>query len=264
MDYLAFVLAGTLAGLCGGLFGIGGGLIIVPVLLWIFKLQGMNPEVIAHVALGTSLATIVVTSISSCTTHHKNGNVRWDILKFMAGGLMLGSLSGAWVAKLLHSDALQVIIGIGAVLMAIKMLFFANSEKLNKPMPKPSVQVGAGLGIGMLSAIFGIGGGTVTVPFLTSCGLPMKQAVGTSSACGLPIAVAGAMGFMFFGQGVATGVAGTVGFVHITAFLCIGVASFVMAKVGATFANKLPAKTLKKAFGVLLLVVGINIAYGGL
>ncbi len=256
MEWVWFLLAGGFAGICAGLFGVGGGLIIVPVLVWVFTLLGMNPAVIAHVALGTSLATIVVTSISSLSAHHKQGGVRWDIFKTMALGLMAGSVFGAYVAGMIHSQSLQIIIGVGAILMAIKMLFFPNQERTDRALPSQGVQIGAGAGIGFLSAIVGIGGGSLTVPFLNWGGLPMKQAVGTSSACGLPIAIAGAIGFILFGQGVDTRVAGTWGFVHIQAFIFISVASFVTAKIGAKLAHKLPANTLKRAFGVLLLIVG--------
>lgn len=262
MEYVWFLLAGSFAGVCAGLFGVGGGLVIVPVLVYLFGVQGMNPDVIAHVALGTSLATIIITSISSFTAHNKAGNVRWDIFRHMAIGLMAGSLFGAYVAKLIHSDSLQIIIGVGATLMALKMLFFPNQERLERVLPSPYAQGAAGFGIGGLSAVFGIGGGSLTVPFLNYCGLTMQKAVGTSSACGLPIAVAGAAGFLLFGQGSQTGVAGTIGFVHIWAFVCISMASFVTAKIGAKIAHKLPAQTLKRAFGCLLLVVGIKMVMG--
>lgn len=264
MAYLAYLLAGAVSGLCAGLFGIGGGLIIVPVLLFVFTWQGMNAEVVAHVALGTSLATIVITSISSLLAHNKAGGVCWRIVRYMAGGLVLGSLLGAYVAKSIHSDRLQLVIGIGAIAMAIKLLVFQTKEQLGKPKPSGVKLFGAGLGIGGLSAVFGIGGGSLTVPFLTHQGIPMRQAVGTSSACGLPIALAGATGFVLFGQGAITGVAGTVGFVHIGAFVCIALASFFTAKIGAKLAHHLPAKQLKKAFGGLLLLVGLKMAWTGL
>lgn len=263
MDYLAFVVTGVVAGLCAGLFGIGGGLIIVPILMAVFAYQGMSADVVAHVALGTSLATIILTSISSSTAHHKNGNVQWAIVKQMALGLVFGSVLGAGVAKQLHSHALQTVIGVGAVLMASKMLMTSHKATPPKTKTGAGLYMGAGVGIGLMSAVFGIGGGSLTVPFLSGRGLLMKQAVGTSAACGFFIALAGTVGFLWFGQGVATGVAGTVGFVHLTAFLCVSVASFITAKVGARFANQLPAHKLKKAFGVLLLLVGLKMAWGG-
>lgn len=263
MMYVWFVIAGAFAGVCAGLFGVGGGLIIVPALVWI--LMAYEPsEVVSHVAVGTALATIIVTSISSMMAHHKHGNVRWDIVKNMAKGLVLGSLVGAWVATMIDGKALQAIIGIGAVLMAIKMLFFPNQQNPNKPLPKDYVQSLVGIAIGALSAIFGIGGGSLTVPYLSQNGVPMKQAVGTSAACGLPIAIAGALGFMWFGRFVVDdlNVAGTIGFVHIGAFIAISAMSFMMAKVGARLAHVLPAKTLKQAFGGLLLVVGCQLVWG--
>lgn len=265
MMYLWFVVAGTIAGVCAGLFGVGGGLIIVPALVWILSAYGLPNDVVPHIAVGTALATIILTSISSMSAHHKRGGVRWDIFKNMAKGLVLGSLVGAWIATMIDGKALQAIIGGGAVLMAIKMLFFPNKENLNKPLPKDYAQSAAGVVIGGLSAIFGIGGGSLTVPYLSHNGVPMKQAVGTSSACGLPIAIAGAVGFMWFGRQTvgAFDVAGTVGFVHIGAFVAISMASFVMAKVGAKLAHVLPAQTLKRAFGCLLLVVGCQLVWGG-
>lgn len=263
MEILYFLGAGAVAGICAGLFGIGGGLIIVPILVWVFASMGMQPDVIAHVALGTSLATIVITSISSMMAHNKVGNVVWSVFVLMSAGLVVGSFLGAFVAGLLKSDTLQIIIGIGALAMATKMLFFPNKEQ-QKPLPKKPIITAAGGAIGFLSAIFGIGGGSLTVPFLNYCGLPMQKAVGTSAACGLPIAIAGAAGFVIFGQGVDTGVVGVVGFVHVWAFVGISVASAVFAKVGARWAHKLPAQKLKRAFGVLLLLVGANLIYAAI
>ncbi|MDO5651026.1 MAG: sulfite exporter TauE/SafE family protein [Moraxella sp.] len=266
MMYLWFVMAGMVAGVCAGLFGVGGGLIIVPALVWIFAAYGMPNDVVAHVAVGTALATIIITSISSMTAHHKRGGVRWDVFKNMAKGLVLGSLVGAWLATMIQGNALQAIIGTGAVLMAIKMLFFPSKENPNKPLPKDYAQSGAGVVIGLLSAIFGIGGGSLTVPYLSYNGIAMKQAVGTSAACGLPIALVGAIGFMWFGRTSVDelSLTGTIGFVHIGAFVVVSIASFIMAKVGAKLAHVLPAQTLKRAFGCLLAVVGVQLIYSGL
>lgn len=268
MIYFWFVVAGAFAGVCAGLFGVGGGLIIVPALVWILTAYGMPADVVTHVAVGTALATIILTSISSMSAHHKRGGVRWDIFKNMAKGLVLGSLVGAWVATLIDGKALQAVIGGGAVLMAVKMLFFPNKENTDKPLPKDYAQSAVGVVIGVLSAIFGIGGGSLTVPYLSHSGVPMKQAVGTSAACGLPIAIAGALGFMWFGWGhvanLGEPVSGLIGFVHLPAFVAISVASFITAKLGAKIAHKMPASTLKKAFACLLIVVGCQLLYGGI
>lgn len=252
------VLAGAFAGVCAGLFGVGGGMIIVPALVWIFTAQGYAPEAIVHMAVGTSLATIVVTSISSLTAHHKRGAVRWDIWRNMTIGLVIGSLLGAAIAEKIQGNVLQLLIGTAAILIGLKLFFAkANLTQQAKALPQRGVQIEAGFIIGTASAIFGIGGGSLTVPFLNYAGLKIQQAVGTSAACGLPIAIAGAIGFAYFGSqsGVNLPV-GTLGFVHITAFVCVSITSFMTAKLGAKLAHALPAATLKRCFGILLLVAG--------
>lgn len=255
--YVWFLLAGAFAGTCAGLFGVGGGLIIVPVLMAIFKAYGYPPDVITHLAVGTSLATIMVTSISSLRAHNARGGVRWDIWRHMSGGLVLGSLLGAYIADQLHGHILAILIAAMALVMGLKMLLAKKSNATNiGQLPPSPVQFGVGGLIGMASAIFGIGGGSFTVPFLSRFGLTMQQAVGTSAACGLPIAIAGAIGFAFFGRDVQGLPPEAIGFVHTTAFICISITSYMMAKLGAKIAHQLPAMTLKRAFGALLLLVG--------
>ncbi|MCL1623032.1 sulfite exporter TauE/SafE family protein [Moraxella sp. Tifton1] len=266
MMYLWFVIAGAFAGVCAGLFGVGGGLIIVPALVWILAAYGFPSEIIPHVSVGTALATIIITSISSLTAHNKKGGVRWEVFKNLTYGLVVGSLFGAWVATLIHGQYLQGLIGAFAIVMSIQM-FMKKAEENIKPLPKPINQSLAGGVIGMASAIFGIGGGSLNVPYLTHAGLPIKQAVGTSAACGLPIAIAGALGFMIFGREYVAGldgsVSGLIGFVHLPAFAAISMASFITAKLGAKIAHKLPANTLKKAFACLLMVVGCQLVWSG-
>lgn len=265
MIYFWFAITGIIAGLCAGLFGVGGGMVIVPALIWILVAYGIPADIVPHVAVGTALATIILTSISSMSAHHKRGGVRWEIFKNMSKGLVLGSLVGAWMVTFIDGADLQAILGVGAILMAIKMLFFPNQERLDIPPPPAYRQGFAGLIIGVLSAIFGIGGGSLTVPYLSQNGVPMRQAVGTSAACGLPIAIAGALGFVWFGQAndAIGSIEGLVGFVHIWAFITISILSFIMAKVGAKLAHKLPAQTLKRAFGVLLMIVGVQLIVSG-
>lgn len=261
MAYISFLIAGVVAGICAGLFGVGGGLVIVPILLVVFAKLGYAPEIIAHLAVGTSLATIVVTSVSSMQSHHKRGGVRWQIFQNMAIGLVVGSLFGAYVASFLASKVLTGLIGGMALIMGIKMLLAKASQAQHlRPLPKAYMQTTVGGLIGAASAIFGIGGGSLTVPFLSRY-VDMKQAVGTSSACGLPIALAGAIGFMIFGQ-KASVPQGAIGFVHIGAFVCISIMSFIFAKVGAKIAHSLPSATLKKAFGGLLVIVAIKMISG--
>ncbi len=264
---LYYIAAGAFAGLLAGLFGIGGGMIIVPALIYIFKAQGIPETALTHVGIGTSLSTIIVTSISSLRTHNNKGGVNWNVWKRMAPGLVIGSLIGAGIASIIHGDSLQAIIGAGAFLVGLKMLFMKNKsleENDYGKLPSPIRQTGLGGFIGIISAIFGIGGGTLTVPILSYYGLKIQNAVGTSAACGLPIAAAGAFGFFIFGQFIDPTIkealpSGILGFVHIYAFISVSLASFLTAQIGAKLAHKLPAKTLKKSFAVLLLIVGIKL-----
>ncbi|KAB0653909.1 sulfite exporter TauE/SafE family protein [Acinetobacter bohemicus] len=265
MELIIFLAIGALAGFAAGLFGVGGGLIIVPLLYVVFTQMGYDPEVVMHLALGTSLATIIVTSISSLMAHNKNGAVIWPVFKNLAPGLVIGSFLGAGVAGLLSSAKLQLIIGLFAIWVAYNM--FVGAKKVveqNKALPSTTKQVFAGTGIGVASAIFGIGGGSLTVPYLNHYSVVMQKAVGTSAACGLPIAIAGALGFMFFGTQDNILVSNSIGYVHIYAFIGISSMSFFTAKLGAKVAHALSPQMLKKCFAVLLLSIGCFFLFKGL
>ncbi|APU48007.1 sulfite exporter TauE/SafE family protein [Acinetobacter junii] len=265
MELIIYLLIGAIAGFTAGLFGVGGGLIIVPILFIVFTQLNYDPNVIMHIAVGTSLATIVVTSISSVMAHHKKGAVLWSVFKNLAPGLILGSFFGAGIADLMSGQHLQLVIGIFAVWMAYKMFRGAHAQiDPNKHLPSAPLQFAAGGGIGIASAIFGIGGGSLTVPYLNRHGVVMQQAVATSAACGLPIALAGAIGFMWFGAKEQIDVPNTIGYVHVYAFLGISVMSFITAKVGARVAHRLSAAMLKKCFAGLLVFVGSYFIYKGL
>lgn len=256
---------GAIAGLIAGLFGVGGGLVIVPVLLWAFTLQGFEPTYLTHLAVGTSLATIMVTSISSVQAHHRRGAVRWSVVRHLSLGLLLGAFVGAGIADAMPAALLQLVIGCFALWVAQHM-FFSQRRQQSAPeqpetLPSTAQQALAGGVIGVASAIFGIGGGSLTVPYLSRYGVLMQQAVATSAACGLPIAVAGALGFMFFGQAAENLPAGAWGFVHVPAFLGISAASLLTAQYGAKLAHRLPAALLKQLFSLLLLLVGCTFIY---
>lgn len=265
MELIIYLLIGAIAGFTAGLFGVGGGLIIVPILYIVFTQMNYDPNVIMHIAVGTSLATTIVTSISSVTAHHKKGAVLWQVFRNLAPGLVLGSFLGAGVADLMSGQHLQLLIGVFAVWMAYKMFRGAHAViDPNRHLPSAILQFAAGGGIGIASAIFGIGGGSLTVPFLNRHGVVMQKAVATSAACGLPIAVAGAIGFMWFGAREYIDVPNTIGYVHIYAFLGISTMSFITAKFGAKVAHRLSAAMLKKCFAGLLVVVGCYFIYKGL
>ncbi|MEB3792874.1 sulfite exporter TauE/SafE family protein [Acinetobacter sp. IK40] len=265
MELIIYLLIGAIAGFAAGLFGVGGGLIIVPILYIVFTQMNYDPNVIMHIAVGTSLATIIVTSISSVTAHHKKGAVLWSVFRNLAPGLVAGSFLGAGIADLMSGQHLQLVIGVFAVWMAYKMFKGAHAVvDPNRHLPSAALQLAAGGGIGVASAIFGIGGGSLTVPYLNRHGVVMQKAVATSAACGLPIAVAGALGFMWFGAKEQINVPNTIGYVHVYAFLGISVMSFITAKFGAKVAHRLSPAMLKKCFAGLLVVVGCYFIYKGL
>ncbi|ENW93568.1 sulfite exporter TauE/SafE family protein [Acinetobacter sp. NIPH 298] len=265
MELIIYLLIGAIAGFTAGLFGVGGGLIIVPILYIVFTQMNYDPNVIMHIAIGTSLATIIVTSISSVMAHHRQGAVLWPVFRNLAPGLVLGSFLGAGIADLMSGQHLQLVIGVFAIWMAYKMFKGAYAVvNSSRHLPSAPIQFAAGGGIGVASAIFGIGGGSLTVPFLNRYGVVMQKAVATSAACGLPIAAAGAVGFMWFGAKEQINVPNTIGYVHIYAFLGISVMSFITAKVGAKVAHRLSPAMLKKCFAGLLVTVGCYFVYKGL
>ncbi len=257
MLILSYLVLGACAGLIAGLFGIGGGLIIVPVLVFSFGLQGMSPEVLTHAAVATSLATIVVTSISSVRTHHGKLGVRWDIFKPLAVGIVIGAILGVKTAAQLSGPMLQLLIGCFAILIAIQMGLGL------KPKPARQVPGAAGLGvvgslIGYASALFGIGGGSMTTPYLNWCNVRIQQAIGTSAACGLPIAITGALVNIQQGWEHPALMPWSLGYVYLPAFIGIVLTSAWFAGYGARLAHALPERTLKRAFALLLLIVGIR------
>ncbi|MCJ0928365.1 sulfite exporter TauE/SafE family protein [Acinetobacter lwoffii] len=265
MELITFLVIGAFAGFAAGLFGVGGGTIIVPLLFIVFIQMGYDPDVIMHLALGTSLATIVVTSISSLMAHHKNGAVIWPAFKNLAPPMAIGCFFGAGIAGLISGLHLQIIVGLFLIWVAYTM--FTGAKKAidpTKTLPSSGQQVAAGSVIGVASAIFGIGGGSLTVPYLNRYGVVMQKAVGTSAACGLPIAIAGALGFMLFGMNAEINVPNTIGYVHIYAFIGISIMSFITAKFGAKAAHALSPAMLKKCFAVLLVIVGCFFLVKGL
>lgn len=252
-----YLALGAFAGTLAGLFGIGGGLVIVPVLIFSFGLQGISADVAAHMAVGTSLATIVFTSLSSIRSHHLHAAVRWDIFRPMTAGIVIGAIAGAWTASLLSGPTLELVIGVFVIVVALKMILEVN-PKPGRLVPGSTSLGAAGTGIGWASAIFGIGGGTLTVPYLSWCNVRMQQAVGTSAACGLPIAVAGALGNVWTGWGHSGTPELSVGFIYLPALLGIILTSVLFARVGANLAHRLNARLLKRIFAIMLILIGIR------
>jgi uncharacterized membrane protein YfcA len=262
-QWLIFLVTGAGAGVLAGLFGVGGGLIMVPALALVLPAQGVPDAVFMQVAIGTSLAVISATSISSTLAHHRRGGVDWQALLRFAPGLALGALAGAFVADLLSGTILQRIVGFGAIMVAVQMsLPRRNADQaLRLRATTPELLVAGGV-IGLLSSLVGIGGGSLSVPYLSARGLPVHRAVGSAAAGGIPIAWAGAIGFIIAGwqaPGVPTP---HLGYVSLSAFVALAAASVLCAPVGVRLAHRLSPAMLKRAFAVLLLVVGTRMLIG--
>ena len=261
MTLLLYFGVGAFAGLTAGLFGVGGGLVIVPVLIAVYASQQVPAEILTQLAVGTSLATIVVTSISSVRAHHKLGNVSWPLVFRLSPGIALGVFLGVQTAALVDGSRLQFWFGVFAVFVSIQM---GAGLKPNPGRNLPSntalgntfLSFAAGI-IGYVSALFGIGGGSLTVPFLSWCNVRMQVVVASSAACGLPIAIVGAFSNIFVGWGHESLPEHSTGFVYWPAFIGLATASALFARTGAQLADKLPPLLLKRLFAAYLLLVGL-------
>lgn len=254
--FVIYLLLGAFAGTIAGLLGVGGGLIIVPVLVYLFTRQQLEPDVMVHLAIGTSLATIVFTAMSSVRAHHRRGAVHWDVFWKITPGIVLGALLGSVIAEWMPAQVLRRFFAIFEWLVAAQLLVGLRPRPGRKP-PRFAGMAAVGGVIGCISSIVGIGGGSLTVPFLVWCNLRIQEAVATSSACALPIAIAGAAGFVMTGWGSPQLPAASLGYVYLPAFLGIVPASVLFAPVGAWLAHRLPAAALRQFFAIFLVVLGI-------
>ena len=257
MLLVTYLLVGALAGLLAGLFGIGGGMVIVPVLVITFEVLEFSPDVLTHMAVATSLATIAFTSISSVRTHHQKGAVDWDIVWKLSAGILFGAVLGVFTADSLSGSGLQIVIGISALIVAAQM-GLGLKPKPTRALPETKGMVVAGGSIGWASALFGIGGGSLTVPFLTWCNHPMQRSVATAAACGFPIALVGATSNIIIGWDNVNLPETSLGYIYLPALAGIVLTSVPFARVGAKLAHKLSAEKLKKLFAILLVVVAIK------
>ncbi|MEJ2529426.1 MAG: sulfite exporter TauE/SafE family protein [Gammaproteobacteria bacterium] len=253
-----FLALGAVAGMAAGLFGVGGGLIIVPTLLWIFRGHGIDETIVMHLAIGTSLATIIVTSISSIYAHNKRKAVLWDLFVMLTPGIVVGAWLGAAAADMLSSVWLQRVFALFVMLLAMHLALDVNFGSGGNIPGKVGMSV-AGMVIGMISSIVGIGGGSMTVPFLHWNGVDIRNAVATSSACGFPIALAGTIGFVVAGWGEVALPEGSTGYVYWAAMPWIVVTTFLFAPLGARLAHRMPTHTLRRLFALLLFIVGVRL-----
>jgi len=252
---LLYLAVGAVAGLLAGLLGIGGGLIIVPMLTFAFTSQAIAYDHILHMALGTSLASILFTSISSMRSHHKRGAVIWPVVLKITPGILVGTFTGTWIAAMLSTNFLKGFFGVFLLYVATQMLL-GIKPKPTREIPGTAGIFGVGSIIGIFSSLVGIGGGTLSVPFLVWCNTKVHKAIGTSAAIGFPIAVAGTLGFIVNGMRVTGLPSYSIGYVNMGALAGIVAASVLTAPLGARLAHSLPIDKLRRLFAVLLYLVG--------
>ena len=258
---LLYILCGAVAGFLSGLIGLGGGLVVVPLLNMIFRLQGDIPsELIMHMAVGTSLSSILFTAFSSARSHAKRGGVLWDYVKGLAPAIVLGTLCAAWLASSMSTAGLRGFFVTFLLCVATQMLFDFYPHP-RKTMPGKGALAVAGFTIGSVSSLVGLGGGSMSVPFLRWCSVGMRQAVGTSAAISWPIAVSGTIGFMLVGWNAPALPVWSLGYVSLPATLGIACASVFVAPLGVRLAHALPVATLRRFFAVFLYVTACEMLW---
>lgn len=254
MFFLLYGCVGACAGLMAGLLGVGGGLIIVPLLAYIFTKQNIPSEVVQHLALGTSLAAIMFTSVSSMRVHHGRNAVDWPIVWRITPGILVGGFIGSWLAAQLSTRMLKEFFVVFLFTVAVQMLLKVKPKA--RKCPGTLRFLSAGTIIGGVSSFVGIGGGTMSVPFMLRCNLTMHNAIGTSAAIGFPIALARAAGYAVNGLSAASLPANCLGYINIQALLAVALASIFTAPFGAQIAHRLPVQKLKNIFAGLLVIIG--------
>ena len=262
MEWLAAYLAlGACVGVFAGIFGIGGGMIVVPPLALMLEAQGLPREQVLHLAVGTAMATILFTSLSSARAHAARGGVRWEIARRITPGILFGGIVGAVVANHLSTRTLAVYFTAFVLAMAVNMALDLRPKPSRQP-PGAAGMFAAGTVIGGLSSLVAIGGTVMSVPFMIYCNVPIIQAVGTAAAIGFPIAVGGTIGYLYTGWGASGLPPWSVGYVYLPALAGITIASVLTAPLGAWLAHRVPGKTLKRIFAGLLFLVAARMMVG--
>jgi uncharacterized membrane protein YfcA len=268
--WAVFPLLGIVAGVLAGLLGIGGGIVLVAALVALLPLFGVPREAVMHVALATSLASIIVTASASANAHRKRGSVSWPTVAWLAPGLLLGGIAGSAWAIGVEGSTLATLVGGFCLLMALRMAWpsrpagaRATDASMPAPVPRGPWLGVAGVAIGAVSAVVGIGGGSLTVPLLVSRGVATVRAVGTSSACGVVIALASAVTYALAppSGAVAAATPGLVGHVHVPAAMGIGLGAWFAAPYGVRLAHRLSGLALARVFAVALAIVGVALLW---
>lgn len=260
---LALLLLGSFTGFAAGLLGVGGGMLMVPFVTMLLTAQNVAPALIIQMAIATSLATIMLTSISSVRAHHRRGAVLWPVVWRLAPGILIGSWIGPWIGKHLHPSALAVFFAIFVSVSATQMLRNRKPEA-TRELPGSAGLFGMGALIGALSGLVGAGGGFISVPFMARCNVKMQNAVATSAALGFPIALAGTLSNIYHGLGTPDLPEGALGFVYLPAFLVTSLASVATAPLGARLAHTLPVASLRRLFAFMLYGLASYMLWKGL
>lgn len=258
--WLVLLAIGLAAGFMAGFLGIGGGFVVVPALTFLFLQDPATAPWAIHMAVGTSLATMLVTSLSSILAHHRRRAIDWPLVRSLAGGLLAGSVLGAVIADNMEPERLVRVVGVFAVLAGLQLIL-ARKPEGRKPLPGQPGASGVGLVIGTISSLIGIGGGALTGPWQLWHGIRAQNAVATSAACGYPIAVAGSISFLALGLG-GDMPDGALGYIHLPAFTGIAVASALAAPLGAATVHRLPPAAVRRVFGGFLVLVGLRMLVG--
>lgn len=257
---LSYLLLGAATGYMAGLLGIGGGGIMVPVLVMLFSWQGVGAEHLVHLALGTSMAAIVPTAIASALAHHRRGSVYWTVAVAMAPGVLAGAFLTTFVAAYIPAKPLAVFFA-GFMSLIAGYMIWGRTPRPDRVLPKAPGLGMVGVGIGGVSSLVAIGGGSLTVPFLVWCNQSAQRAIGTSAALGIPIAAAGALGYIVNGWSQSFALP-TLGFVVWPAVLAMACMSFLTAPLGARLAHRLPVKKLKRIFALVMVALAIKMLHG--
>ncbi len=257
---LASLALGAAVGFAAGLLGIGGGLLVVPVLTLLFTVKELPRELVVHMAIATSLATIMFTSISSVAAHHRRGAVSWQIVKVLVPGLLIGSWIGPWIGKQLNATVLALFFATFVASSGTRLLL-RRKPPASRELPEPFGMFVAGGVIGVLAGLVGAGGGFVSVPFMTWCNVKIHDAVATSAALGFPIALAGTVSNIYYGMNTPGLPSGSLGFVHLPTLLVVSVASVLTAPLGARTAHRLPVESLRKVFALTLFALAAYMCF---
>ncbi len=252
-EFLIYLFVGIFAGNLAGMFGIGGGVIIVPALIATFLYLGFDQDLITHLAIGTSLASIFFTGLASAYSHNQKRGIVWSAFYPLASGIVIGAILGAVIASLLSGDTLRSIVGIFFLALSVQII---SSYELKKTDRKSNIllSTSSGVGIGAISSIVGIGGGSFTVPYLQYFGYKMKLSIGTSAACGVPIALFGSLGYFYIGLNVENLPTMSLGYIYLPAVLGIAATSIFSARMGVAIAHRMSDLALKILFSLFLII----------